>query len=330
MQYHQLGKSDLNVSAIGLGCMGMSAFYGAYDQQKSIKTIHYALAQGINFLDTADMYGPLTNEQLISKAIAGKRQQVILATKFGIVYEDIDANKRVINGRPEYVIKSCEGSLQRLKTDVIDLYYLHRVDPDVPIEETVGAMAELVKQGKVRYLGLSEALPETIKRANQVHPITALQMEYSLWSRDAEGIILETCEQLGISFISYSPLGRGFLSGAIKSPDDFAEDDYRRTNPRFMGENFTKNIQLVKQLESFAKAKGYSAAQLALAWVLTSSYSITPIPGSRRIANLKENIEATKIKLSNEEYQLISDFFSSELVAGSRYGAEFAPETMQS
>lgn len=328
MQYHQLGNSDLKVSTIGLGCMGMSAFYGEYDEAKSIKTIQQALAEGINFLDTADMYGPLTNELLISKAIAGKRQQVILATKFGIVYDNSDTNTRVINGRPDYVIKSCEGSLKRLNTDVIDLYYLHRIDPTVPIEETVGAMAELVKQGKVRYLGLSEVLPETLQRAHKVHPITALQMEYSLWSREAEGNLLATCTSLGISFVAYSPLGRGFLSGAIKSPDDFAEDDYRRTNPRFMGDNFYKNIELVKKLEDFAKIKGCSTAQLALAWLLASPYKITPIPGVRRLVNLQENIAASKIKLTNQEYMAISDFFPAQLVAGERYANEFAPETM--
>lgn len=328
MQYHQLGNSDLKVSSIGLGCMGMSAFYGDYDQAKSIQTIHQALAEGINFLDTADMYGPLTNELLISKAIAGKRQQVILATKFGIVYNNSDTNKRVVNGRPDYVIKSCEGSLKRLNTEVIDLYYLHRVDPEVPIEETIGAMAELVKQGKVRYLGLSEALPETLIRANKVHPITALQMEYSLWSRDAENSFLSTCHELAVSFVAYSPLGRGFLSGAIKSPDDFAEDDYRRTNPRFMGDNFYKNIELVKKLTDFAKMKGCSTAQLALAWLLASPFQITPIPGVRRLANLLENVAATKITLSHEEYTAISDFFPSQLIAGERYGHNFAPETM--
>ena len=328
MQYHQLGNSDLRVSKIGLGCMGMSAFYGDYAETDSIETIHYALDQGINFLDTADMYGPLTNEQLIAKALDKKREQVILATKFGIVYDSDIKNKRVLNGRPEYVIKSCEGSLQRLKTDVIDLYYLHRPDPDVPIEETIGAMAQLVEQGKVRYIGISEALPETIIKAHNTHPLTAVQMEYSLWTRDAEQDILETCEQLGIGFVGYSPLGRGFLSGTIKSPNDFQENDFRRTNPRFTGDNFYKNLELVNLLNELALQKNYTGAQLALAWVLASPYGITPIPGSRRIANLKENIAAVGISLTQEEYQLITSFFPQEKIAGERYATMFAPETM--
>lgn len=330
MQYHQLGNSDLNISRLGLGCMGMSSFYGAHDDQQSIKTIHYALEQGINLLDTADMYGPLTNEMLIAKAIAGKRDKVILATKFGIVFgANSDKSKRIVNGRPDYVMKSCEASLKRLNTEVIDLYYLHRVDPSVAIEETIGAMAELVKQGKVRYLGISEALPETLIRASKVHPITALQMEYSLWTRDAEQEILVTCQQLGTSFVAYSPLGRGFLSGTIKTPDDFELDDYRRTNPRFMGENFYKNIQLVDKLTALAKAKKCTAAQLALAWILASPYQIIPIPGCRKITNLAENIAALTIQLTKEEYQQMSNFFPINEIAGERYAAQFRPETMK-
>lgn len=328
MQYHQLGNSELQVSRLGLGCMGMSAFYGQHDDQQSINTIHAALEQGINFLDTADMYGPLTNEQLIAKAIVGKRDQVILATKFGIVYENANPHKRQINGHPDYVKKSCEGSLKRLNTEVIDLYYLHRIDPDIAIEETIGAMAELVKQGKVRYLGISEALSDTLKKAHSVHPITALQMEYSLWSRDAEQDILQTCQQLGTSFIAYSPLGRGFLSGTIKSPDDFAADDYRRNNPRFMKDNFYKNIKLVEKLQQLAKLKNCSTAQLALAWLLASPYAITPIPGCRKITNLTENINALTIKLSSAEYDQIANFFPATIIAGDRYGNEFKPETM--
>lgn len=328
MQYHQLGSSLLKVSKIGLGCMGMSAFYGGYAEKDSIETIHYALEQGINFLDTADMYGPLTNEQLLAKALNKKREQVILATKFGIVYDTDVKNRRVVNGRPEYVFKSCEGSLQRLKTDVIDLYYLHRPDPDVPIEETIGAMARLVEQGKVRYIGISEALPETIIKAHNTHPLTAVQMEYSLWTRDAEQEVLQTCQHLGIGFVGYSPLGRGFLSGKIKSPDDFEPNDFRRTNPRFTGENFYKNLELVNLLNELALQKKYTAAQLALAWTLASPYAITPIPGSRRIANLKENIAATEIVLSEEEYQLICSFFPQQKIAGARYATMFAPETM--
>jgi len=332
MKYQQLGSSDLNVSKIGLGCMGMSAFYGDYAEADSINTLHYALDQGINFLDTADMYGPLTNEQLIAKAINKRRHEVILATKFGIVYDNQTANsakQRLVNGHPDYVIKSCEGSLKRLQTDVIDLYYLHRTDESIPIEETIGAMASLVDQGKVRYIGISEALPETILRAHKTHPLTAVQMEYSLWTRDAELAILALCQQLEIGYVAYSPLGRGFLSGKITTPDDFDKDDYRRHNPRFMGDNFTKNIELVNNLKNIALQRGCTAAQLALAWVLASPYGITPIPGSRRIANLKENIAAIDIHLSTEEYQLLSDFFPLNAAAGYRYSDNYKPETMK-
>lgn len=332
MKYHKLGNSHLNVSNIGLGCMGMSAFYGNYAEKDSINTLHYAIDQGVNFLDTADMYGPLTNEQLIAKALDKKRDDVILATKFGIVYDNNAANtaqQRVVNGHPDYVTKSCEGSLKRLNTDVIDLYYLHRIDDSVPIEETIGAMARLVEQGKVRYIGISEALPETIQRAHQTHPLTAVQMEYSLWTRDAEQKILDTCQELDIGFVAYSPLGRGFLSGKINTPDDFDKDDYRRANPRFMGENFFKNIALVNNLKALALQKGCSPAQLALAWVLTSPYHITPIPGSRRITNLQENIAALNICLSPEEYQQLSDFFPLNSAVGARYSDGYSPETMK-
>lgn len=329
MDYQKLGNSDLKVSRIGLGCMGMSAFYGSYAESDSINTLHYAIDHGVNFLDTADMYGPLVNEELIAKAIDRRREEVILATKFGIVYDNTKSKTRVVNGHPDYVIKSCEGSLKRLNTDVIDLYYLHRTDESVPIEETIGAMARLVEQGKVRYIGISEALPETIQRAHNTHPLTAVQMEYSLWTRDAEQEILAICQQLGIGFVAYSPLGRGFLSGKINKPDDFDQDDYRRTNPRFMGENFFKNIALVDKLKTFATQKGCTAAQLALAWVLASPYNITPIPGSRRIVNLKENIAVLNILLSANEYQQLSDFFSLNIAVGTRYGRDYMSETMR-
>lgn len=329
MNYQQLGNSDLNVSRIGLGCMGMSAFYGSYAESDSINTLHYAIDRGVNFLDTADMYGPLINEELIAKAIDKRREDVILATKFGIVYDGTEGKGRVVNGHPDYVIKSCEGSLKRLNTDVIDLYYLHRTDENVPIEETIGAMARLVEQGKVRYIGICEALPETIRRAHNTHPLTAVQMEYSLWTRDAEQEVLAICQQLGIGFVAYSPLGRGFLSGKLKSPDDFDTDDYRRTNPRFMGENFLKNIALVDKLKAFASQKGCTAAQLALAWVIASPYNITPIPGSRRIDNLKENIAVLDISLSPTEYQQLSDFFPLNIAVGARYGDGYTPETMK-
>ena len=319
MQYRTLGPNGPRVSAIGLGCMGMSAFYGARDDAESTNTLHYALDQGVNLLDTSDMYGPYTNEKLVGRAIAGRRDQVFLATKFGIVLDPANPMARGVNGRPEYVRASCDASLQRLGVDHIDLYYLHRVDTQVPIEETVGAMADLVTQGKVRYLGLSEASTQTLERAHRTHPITALQSEYSLWSRDPEQATLALCEQLGIGFVAYSPLGRGFLTGAIQSPDDFDADDYRRNNPRFMGENFTRNLALVEQIRQMAADEGCTPAQLALAWVMARGEHIVPIPGTRRRANLDDNLGAFNVVLSADDMAQIEAIFPFNAAAGDRY-----------
>jgi len=319
MKTRRIGRSGPTVSAIGLGCMGMSDFYGAHNDQQSIATIQRALALGVTLLDTADMYGPHTNEELVGKAIRGQREQVFLATKFGIVRDPKDPQKRGINGRPEYVRQACEGSLRRLRTDAIDLYYQHRVDPDTPIEDTVGAMADLVRAGKVHHLGLSEAAPETIRRAHAVHPIAALQTEYSLWSRDPDDELLGLCDELGITFVPYSPLGRGFLTGAIKSEDDLAADDFRRSNPRFQGENFRKNLALVSELEAMARAKGCTAAQLALAWVLAQGEHIVPIPGTRRIERLAENVAATEITLTVDELERLDAIAPKGAAAGARY-----------
>lgn len=318
MKTRKLGNQGLEVSELGLGCMGMSDFYGGRDEEEAIATIHHAIDHGVTFLDTADMYGPHTNEELVGKAIKDRRDRVILATKFGIV-RTAEGGFGGVNGKPEYVHQACDGSLQRLGVDVIDLYYLHRVDPNVPIEDTVGAMAELVKQGKVRYIGLSEAAPATIRRAYGVHPITALQTEYSLWTRDPEDEILPTVRELGIGFVPYSPLGRGFLSGAIKSIDDLAQDDYRRFSPRFQGENFNKNLELVEQVKAIASEKGVTASQLALAWLLAQGEDIVPIPGTKRRKYLEENIGAAEISLTQEELSRIEQVAPLGVAAGSRY-----------
>jgi aryl-alcohol dehydrogenase-like predicted oxidoreductase len=324
MHTRQLGKNGPHVSAIGLGCMGMTDFYTpGTDTTEATATLHRALELGVNFLDTADMYGPHTNEQLIGKAIVGKRDQVFLASKFGIVRDPANPVVRGVNGRPDYIRNAIDGTLQRLGVDTLDLYYQHRIDPDVAIEETVGAMADLVKQGKVRYLGLSEASAVTLERAHKVHPISALQSEYSLWSRDQQDNgCLATCQRLGIAFVPYSPLGRGFLTGALKSPDDFGADDYRRFSPRFQGENFAKNLQLVEQVKVLAADKGVTAGQLALAWVLAQGDYIIPIPGTKRRTYLQENVEALSISLSAQELAALDAIFPADATAGLRYPKE--------
>ncbi|WJM83133.1 aldo/keto reductase [Pectobacterium brasiliense] len=323
MQQRKLGANGPQVSAIGLGCMGMSDFYStAQDEKESIATLHRALELGVTLLDTADMYGPHTNELLLGKAIKGKREQVFLATKFGIIRDPANPNARGVCGKPDYIRRAVEGSLTRLGTDVIDLYYQHRIDPTVPIEETVGTLAELVQEGKIRYIGLSEASATTLERAHRVHPITALQSEYSLWTRDMEAEILPTCERLGIGFVPYSPLGRGFLTGAIRSPDDLAADDFRRTNPRFSGENFGKNLQLVEKINQLAQEKQVTPSQLALAWVLAQGEHIVPIPGTKRRRYLEENVAALDATLTKEELAAIDAIFPPDAAAGERYGKE--------
>jgi aryl-alcohol dehydrogenase-like predicted oxidoreductase len=318
MQTRKLGTQGLEVSMQGLGCMGMSEFYGDTDEPESIATIHRALELGVNLLDTADMYGPFTNEQLVGRAIAGRRDKVVLATKFGIERGE-EGERRGVRGDPEYVKRACAASLERLGVEHIDLYYQHRVDPKVPIEETVGAMAELVAEGKVRYLGLSEAAPETIRRAYEVHPISALQTEYSLWSRDPEEQILPTIRELGIGFVAYSPLGRGFLSGSFKSPADIPEGDFRRYSPRFQGENFERNLAIVKRVKELAEEKGATPAQLALAWVHHQGDDVVPIPGTKRRRYLEENVGATEIALTQQDLARLDEAAPRGSAAGDRY-----------
>ncbi|KQX96358.1 aldo/keto reductase [Rhodanobacter sp. Root480] len=320
MQTRTLGRNGPQVSALGLGCMGMSAFYGAHDDAESIATIHHALERGFNLLDTADMYGPHTNEVLVGRAIKGRREQAFVATKFGIVLDPGNPQARGIDGRPEYVRAACDASLKRLGIDTIDLYYQHRVDPSVPIEDTVGAMAELVTAGKVRYLGMSEASGATLERACKVHPIAALQSEFSLWTRDPqENGMLAACRKLGVSLVAYSPLGRGFLTGAIRTPDDFEANDYRRNSPRFMGDNFDRNLQAVEKVKALAADKGCSPAQLALAWVLAQGDDVLAIPGTRKRSRLDENLGALQVQLRADELAAIDAVFSPGAVAGRRY-----------
>ena len=319
MQIRNLGSQGLKTSQLGLGCMGMSDFYGSFDDAESIKVIHRAIDLGVTFLDTADMYGPFTNEILLSKALKDKRHQVTLATKFGILRDPTNPLVRGMNGKPDYVFQACNASLHRLNVEVIDLYYLHRVDPATPIEETVGAMADLVKQGKVKALGLSEVSPATLRKAHKIHPITALQTEYSLWSREPEDELLKTCEELGIAFVAYSPLGRGFLTGQIKKFEDFDANDFRRMSPRFQGENFQKNLDLVRKLEGLASKKGCTSSQLALAWAMAQGEHIFPIPGTKKMKYLEENTGSVSVKFTKEELLEIDAIAPKGIAAGLRY-----------
>jgi aryl-alcohol dehydrogenase-like predicted oxidoreductase len=314
---HKLGNSDLDVSVLGLGCMGMSEFYGNADEAESVRVLHRSLELGMNFFDTADMYGPFRNEELLARAMAGRWDQAVVATKFGVV-RDREGGFGGINGSPDYVREACEGSLRRLGVDTIDLYYQHRVDPATPVEDTVGAMSRLVEEGKVRFIGLSEASPGTIRRACEVHPITALQTEYSLWSRDPEDELLSTCQELGVGFVAYSPLGRGFLSGRYRSIEDLDRDDWRRMNPRFEGENFQKNLHVVDKVREIAQVRDVTPSQLALAWLL-SRENVTPIPGTTRVERLEENLATADISLSAEELAAIEAVAPKGVAAGTRY-----------
>jgi aryl-alcohol dehydrogenase-like predicted oxidoreductase len=322
MKMRQLGRSGLAVSALGLGCMGMSEFYAGRDDRESVATIHRALDLGVVLLDTSDAYGPHTNEELVGRAIRGRRDEVVLATKFGLVRDAANAAFRGVNGKPDYVRSACEGSLRRLGVETIDLYYLHRVDPATPIEATVGAMADLVKQGKVRHLGLSEAAPATLRRAASVHPIAALQNEYSLWSRDPEDEILDTCRELGVGFVAYSPLGRGFLTGQIRQFEDLAPDDYRRSSPRFQGANFVRNLELVKRVGQIATEKNCKPSQLALAWVLAQGADVLPIPGTKRRQYLEENVAALDVRLTADDLRRLDEVMPPGIAAGTRYPTE--------
>lgn len=319
MKIKSLGSTGLTASEMGLGCMGMSEFYGEQNDKESIKTIQKAFDLGITFFDTANMYGPFKNEILVGKAIHPFRNEITLATKFGIVRDPSNPKARGVNGKREYVKSCCEASLKRLNVEVIDLYYLHRRDPETPIEETIGAMAELVKEGKIRGIGVSEVSAQTLRKANETSAITALQSEYSLWSREPEDEMIPLCKELGIAFVAYSPLGRGFLTGKIKSYDDFDPDDFRRNSPRFMGENFQKNQELVKKIEFFANEKNCTPSQLALAWVMAQNDNIFPIPGTKRVPYLEENVRATEVKLTPEDLKEIEDVFPKNAAAGLRY-----------
>lgn len=319
MKISKLGSSGLTASQLGLGCMGMSEFYGTTDNEESIKTLHRAFELGINFWDTADAYGPYLNEELVGKALNGIRKEITLATKFGILRDPSNPLFRGLSGKPEYVQSACEASLKRLNTEVIDLYYLHRVDPATPIEETVGAMAKLVQQGKIKGIGLSEVSAATLRKAHAVHPISAVQSEYSLWTRDPEEEVLATCKELGIAFVAYSPLGRGFLTGQIKKFEDLEADDYRRFSPRFQGENFKKNLELVNKINELATQKGCTASQLALAWVMSQGDYIFPIPGTKRIKYLEENAGALNVHFTAEELSAIDTFFPKDAATGLRY-----------